>query len=61
MTQRLATDAELELARKIHVNDEVNIDDHHVPIAEAEDGIWVQAWVFVSHESLATSTFGALN
>ena len=51
--------AELELARKIYADDDIQI-DHDAHVTRAEDGVWVQAWVFVSSESLITSAFGAL-
>lgn len=60
MNHERASHTELELARKIYADDDIQIDSD-ANVARADDGIWVQAWVFVSSESLTTSQFGALS
>ena len=53
----------VELAQKIYcTNDDNVIVNSGAPIVKDADdnGGWVQAWVFVSHETIATSSFGAL-
>ena len=41
-----------ELARKEYGSDEIEIDDD-ADISEGNDGTWVQAWVFLSNETLS--------
>lgn len=41
-----------ELANDIHGSDEVEIDDEGAGTSEADEGIWVQAWVWVPHDKL---------
>lgn len=52
----------IELAQKIYCEDENVIINSGAPVVKDLDdnGVWVQAWVFVSNETLATSQFGAL-
>lgn len=52
---------EREIAYDVHRKfGEVQIDDG-APVRRQDDGIWVQAWVFVSNETLAISNFGEPN
>lgn len=41
-----------ELANELHGTDECEIDDEGAGTSEADEGIWVQAWVWVPHDSL---------
>lgn len=41
-----------ELAHEIHGTDEVEIDDEGAGTSPADEGIWVQAWVWVPHDKL---------
>jgi len=41
-----------ELAHEIHGTDEVEIDDEGAGTSEADEGIWVQAWVWIGHDEL---------
>jgi len=55
-----ATKAQRELALRIYDSDanDVQIDDSAF-VYENDEGIWIQAWLFVSNESM-DSNFGAL-
>ena len=41
-----------ELAREIHGDDEVEIDDEGAGTSPSADGTWVQAWVWVERDAL---------
>lgn len=41
-----ATPAQLERARLLYGEDDVQIDEDAV-VSETEDGVWVQAWVWL--------------
>lgn len=61
MNQIRATAREREAALNIHRQaGEINIDDGAL-VVHTDEGTWVQAWVFVSNETLAASNFGELN
>jgi len=44
-----ATDDQLAEARAIHANDDLEIDDD-ATVSEADNGYWVQAWVWVPQD-----------
>ena len=45
------TDEEaIEAARAIYCDDDIEIDDLDVKVSRADDGVWVQAWVWVQNE-----------
>lgn len=50
-------DALQELARKEYGSDEIEIDDE-ADISEGDDGTWVQAWVFLSNDTLRENGLG---
>ncbi len=41
-----------DLAREIHGSDEIEIDDEGAGTSPADDGTWVQAWVWVDRAAL---------
>ena len=43
----LATPEQIRVATNVHANGECEIDDGAL-VSEADDGYWVQAWVWVS-------------
>jgi hypothetical protein len=45
-----ATDEQLDAARKLYRSNEIEIDDD-AAISQADDGYWVQAWVWVPVEN----------
>lgn len=56
-----ASAKERDIAYEVHRKfGEVQIDDG-APVKRQDDGVWVQAWIFVSNETLAISNFGELN
>jgi len=61
MNQSRSTAREREAAINIHQQTgEIQVDDG-APVIRQDDGVWVQAWIFVSNETLAISNFGELN
>ena len=51
-TSRLpATSKQIETARNEYQSDDINIDDDALT-SRAPDGVWVQAWVWVSNEEM---------
>lgn len=48
MPGAFATPEEIERARNAHANDGINIDDG-AKAARADDGLWVQAWVWIAN------------
>ena len=61
MNQERATSGERQLALDIHGQgcDEIEIDDAAL-ISRSPDGYFIQAWLWVSNESIAASEFGVL-
>jgi len=47
----LATDEELAAARRLHADDDVQIYDD-AQVSEADEGMWVEAWVWVPLEAI---------
>jgi len=41
-----------ELANDLHGSDDIEIDDEGVGTSESDDGVFVQAWVWVPHDKL---------
>lgn len=41
-----ATPEQIDRARKLHCSDDINVDDDAV-VSVADEGVWVQAWVWV--------------
>ena len=48
---KFATAEQVAAASDEYCTDEINIDDG-APISEGDDGIWVQAWLWVSNDAL---------
>lgn len=46
-----ATKEQIELARLLYQDDDIEIDDPTV-VSRNEEGVWVQAWVWVSNSAL---------
>lgn len=44
---RAATDLEITAARNIHASTDLNIDEG-AKVVECSEGVWVQAWVWIS-------------
>lgn len=61
MNQERATSGERQLALDIHGQgcDEIEIDDG-ARIERSAEGYFIQAWLWVSNESVAASEFGVL-
>lgn len=53
--REFALPEEVKLAKDMYSSDEIHIDDP-APVVRSDAGIWVQAWVFVSNESLHTAS-----
>jgi hypothetical protein len=52
-TPEIATDREIEIARSIYENDDIEIDNGAAVSRSPEDeGVWVAAWVWVSNQEL---------
>ena len=52
---KAATEAEIEAARRIHANpssDAIEVDDDAKACRGADEGTWVQAWVWVPDEDI---------
>lgn len=59
MNQERATSGERQLALSIYGSDEIEIGDDAL-VSRSAEGYFIQAWLWVSNESVAASEFGAL-
>lgn len=61
LDEHAATDAERAAAQDMHGSDEIEIDDD-ASTSRADEGLWVQAWVWVPHPDCdACKGLGALH
>lgn len=49
MIYELATNSEIDCARRLYAEDDVQIDEGALA-SRGEDGVWVQAWVLIPHQ-----------
>lgn len=63
MNEDFASPEEVELARRIYCADSDNNVEvsNKARVSRNSDGIWVEARVFISYESIAISGFGEFN
>ena len=51
-----ATQEQIQIARDIYQNEDCEIDDDAVISDAMPEGVWVQAWVWISSEDMGINT-----